>query len=108
MLGWYSVLILRVIKIAMVSFFNSTFHHRVHPEYKSHVFFVTELANYEKNVNRQMHKYNAYRKAAGTIAKYPTRITSGQEAKKLVCIQYLIFFNLMPSVRDKWGTKLNI
>ncbi|KAK2150827.1 hypothetical protein LSH36_386g00004, partial [Paralvinella palmiformis] len=40
-----------------------------------------KLANYEKNVNRQMHKYNAYRKAAGTIAKYPTRITSGQEAK---------------------------
>lgn len=45
--------------------------------------FLMELANYEKNVNRQMHKYNAYRKAAGTIAKYPTRITSGQEAKKL-------------------------
>lgn len=31
-----------------------------------------------------MHKYNAYRKAAGAIAKYPKRITSGQEAKKLV------------------------
>ncbi|KAK3090872.1 hypothetical protein FSP39_015386, partial [Pinctada imbricata] len=42
-----------------------------------------ELANYEKNVNRQMHKYNAYRKAAGVLAKHPSRITSGAEAKKL-------------------------
>ena len=30
-----------------------------------------------------MHKYNVYRKAAGVIAKHPTRITSGAEAKKL-------------------------
>ncbi|XP_022081994.1 DNA polymerase beta-like isoform X2 [Acanthaster planci] len=44
---------------------------------------LSELANYEKNVTRQMHKYNAYRKAASTIAKYPEKITSGKEAKKL-------------------------
>ncbi|XP_069125481.1 DNA polymerase beta-like [Argopecten irradians] len=45
--------------------------------------FLMELANYEKNVNRAMHKYNAYRKAAGVLAKHPTRITTGDEAKKL-------------------------
>lgn len=45
--------------------------------------FLMELATYEKNVNRAMHKYNAYRKAAGIIAKHPTRISSGDEAKKL-------------------------
>ena len=47
-------------------------------------FLFTELANYEKNVNRQMHKYNVYRKAAGVLAKNPTRIKSGAEAKALV------------------------
>lgn len=47
---------------------------------------VVELANYEKNVNRQMHKYNAYRKAAGVIARYDKKITSGVQARKLVNI----------------------
>lgn len=51
---------------------------------------ISELANYEKNVTRQMHKSKAYRKAAGVLAKHPTRIKSGDEAKKLVC-----FFNGM-------------
>lgn len=46
----------------------------------------TELANYEKNVNRQMHKYNAYRKAAGVVAHYNKKITSGAQARKLVNI----------------------
>uniref|UniRef100_A0A8C9YG01 DNA polymerase n=1 Tax=Sander lucioperca TaxID=283035 RepID=A0A8C9YG01_SANLU len=45
--------------------------------------FLVELANYEKNVNRAIHKYNAYRKAASTISKYPNKIKSGEEAKKL-------------------------
>ncbi|KAG7332296.1 hypothetical protein KOW79_004130 [Hemibagrus wyckioides] len=45
--------------------------------------FLIELANYEKNVNRAIHKYNAYRKAASVIAKYPHKIKSGTEAKKL-------------------------
>ncbi|KAG8441161.1 hypothetical protein GDO86_006776 [Hymenochirus boettgeri] len=45
--------------------------------------FLVELANYERNVNRAIHKYNAYRKAASVIAKYPTKIKSGSEAKKL-------------------------
>ncbi|XP_036383016.1 DNA polymerase beta [Megalops cyprinoides] len=45
--------------------------------------FLIELANYERNVNRAIHKYNAYRKAASVIAKYPDKIKSGAEAKKL-------------------------
>lgn len=49
---------------------------------------VSELANYEKNVSRAVHKYNVYRKAAGVLAKHPTRITSGAEAKKLVGQMY--------------------
>lgn len=53
------------------------------------LFDVVELANYEKNVNRQMHKYNAYRKAVGVLAKHPTRIKSGAEAKKLASIGQL-------------------
>ena len=46
--------------------------------------FVSELSNYEKNVNRAIHKYNAYRKAASSIAAYGKKITSGKEAKTLV------------------------
>ncbi|XP_041088269.1 DNA polymerase beta isoform X1 [Polyodon spathula] len=45
--------------------------------------FLTELANYERNVNRAIHKYNAYRKAASVISKYPDKIKNGNEAKKL-------------------------
>lgn len=45
--------------------------------------FLTELANYEKNVNRAIHKYNAYRKAASSISKYPNKLKNGDEAKKL-------------------------
>jgi len=33
-----------------------------------------------------MHKYNAYRKAAGVIARYDKKITSGVQARKLVNI----------------------
>uniref|UniRef100_A0A4W3IS89 DNA polymerase n=1 Tax=Callorhinchus milii TaxID=7868 RepID=A0A4W3IS89_CALMI len=47
------------------------------------LYFSFKLANFEKNVNRAMHKYNVYRKAASVIAKYPTKIKSGAEAKKL-------------------------
>ena len=31
-----------------------------------------------------MHKYNAYRKAAGAIAKHTEKIVSGKDAQKLV------------------------
>lgn len=55
-------------------------------------FLLSELANYEKNVNRQMHKYNAYRKAVGVLAKHPTRIKSGAEAKKLASLSFVLLF----------------
>ncbi|KAL1139849.1 hypothetical protein AAG570_006826 [Ranatra chinensis] len=45
--------------------------------------FLIEIGEYERNVNRNIHKYNAYRKAASSLAAHPTRITSGKEAKKL-------------------------
>ncbi|KAJ3650767.1 hypothetical protein Zmor_016847 [Zophobas morio] len=45
--------------------------------------FLLELAEYEKNVSRNIHKYNAYRKAASVLSALPTRITSGSQAKKL-------------------------
>lgn len=44
---------------------------------------LIELADYEKNVNRDMHKYNAYRNAANAVAQHPTRITSGSEARQI-------------------------
>lgn len=45
--------------------------------------FLVELAEYEKNVSRNIHKYNAYRKAASVLASHQKRIQSGEEAKKL-------------------------
>lgn len=44
---------------------------------------LIELANWEKNVNRNHHKHNAYRKAAQALAGLSFRIKSGDEAKKL-------------------------
>ena len=54
--------------------------------YVSQPFEFLELADYEKNVNRQIHKYNAYRKAARSIIESPNKITSGKEALKLVSL----------------------
>ncbi|KAL0880880.1 hypothetical protein ABMA27_002061 [Loxostege sticticalis] len=45
--------------------------------------FLMELADYEKNVSRNIHKYNAYRKAASVLAAHHKKIESGDEAKKL-------------------------
>lgn len=47
----------------------------------NHIFL--ELSEYEKNVTRQIHKSKAYKKAAGSVANHPTKITTVQEAKKL-------------------------
>jgi len=55
---------------------------------------MIELAEWEKNVNRNQYKHNAYRKAAGVIAKLDYRLTSGDEAKKL------------PGVGDKIAKKI--
>ncbi|XP_003705358.1 DNA polymerase beta isoform X1 [Megachile rotundata] len=45
--------------------------------------FLMELANYERNVSKNIYKYNAYRKAAGTLGSLSERVKSGQEARKL-------------------------
>ncbi|XP_039260196.2 DNA polymerase beta-like [Styela clava] len=45
--------------------------------------FLTELADYEKNVNRSFHKSNAYRKAASAISKCNEPIKKGSDARKL-------------------------
>lgn len=42
--------------------------------------FLSELAIYERNVNYNIFKFNAYRKAAAALAKLPTRVKSGKEA----------------------------
>lgn len=44
---------------------------------------ILELADYEKNVTRQIHKYNAYRKAAASLASHNMRITSKEQAIQL-------------------------
>lgn len=42
-----------------------------------------ELANYEKNVSKNIYKYNAYRKAASSLSTLTDRVKSGEEARKL-------------------------
>lgn len=42
-----------------------------------------ELADYERNVSKNVFKSNAYRKAAGTLGALPEKVKSGEEAKKL-------------------------
>lgn len=44
---------------------------------------MIELANWEKNVNRNQHKSKAYRKAAQVLAELDHRVKDGNEAKKL-------------------------
>lgn len=45
--------------------------------------WLLDLAEYEKNVSRNIHKFNAYKKAATVLASHNKRIESGDEAKKL-------------------------
>ena len=45
--------------------------------------FLIELANFEKNISKNIYKHNAYRKAAATLSGLPERVKSGAEAKKL-------------------------
>lgn len=45
--------------------------------------FLNELAEYEKNTNRNIHKYTVYRKAASTLSRHPVKISCGKEAKAL-------------------------
>ena len=47
-------------------------------------FKFSELADYEKNVNNQVYKYNAYKKAAKSIIELTDKIKSGKDARRLV------------------------
>eukprot|EP00042_Codosiga_hollandica_P026000 m.119699 g.119699 ORF g.119699 m.119699 type:complete len:378 (-) comp52064_c0_seq1:137-1270(-) len=47
------------------------------------VHLLIELADHEKNVLRNLFKSNVYRKAARAIGDHPTKITCGEDAKKL-------------------------
>jgi hypothetical protein len=51
---------------------------------KKLVDMLMELSEFERNVERQPYKANAYKKAAVSIAKHPAEIKSGDEAKELV------------------------
>uniref|UniRef100_A0A3P8PGF7 DNA polymerase n=1 Tax=Astatotilapia calliptera TaxID=8154 RepID=A0A3P8PGF7_ASTCA len=68
--------------------------------------FLVELANYEKNVNRAIHKYNAYRKAASTISKYPHKIKNGEEAKKLITLLSSSLMIVVTFQQDGVGAKI--
>ncbi|XP_076618691.1 DNA polymerase beta [Colletes latitarsis] len=57
--------------------------------------FLMELANYERNVSKNIYKYNAYRKAANSLSSLPHRIENGDAAKKL------------PGIGDKIGKKID-
>ncbi|KAG7202185.1 hypothetical protein KM043_015864 [Ampulex compressa] len=57
--------------------------------------FLMELANYERNVSKNIYKYNAYRKAAGTLSALSERVKNGEEARKL------------PGIGEKIAKKIN-
>lgn len=57
--------------------------------------FLIELANYERNVTKNIYKSNAYRKAATTLGKLRERVKNGAEAKKL------------PGIGDKIAKKID-
>ncbi len=40
----------------------------------------SDLADYEKDVNKKIHKYYAYRRAAHSVMNWPLKIASGAEA----------------------------
>jgi len=62
---------------------------------KDIVDMLVELADYERNVTRALHKSNAYRKAAAALSKHPVAVANGEEARKL------------PGVGDKIGKKID-
>lgn len=61
-------------------------------------FCFSEIGDYEKNVNRQVHKYNAYRKAAQSIKNHPNEITCVKDAKKIVSYS-IVTYIVMKSLR---------
>lgn len=61
---------------------------------------LLEIGDYEKNVNRQVHKYNAYRKAAQSIKNYPHKITTVNEAKKIEGVGKKILEKIKQFIED--------
>lgn len=51
--------------------------------------------------------FSFYRKAASTISKYPNKIRSGEEAKKLVCALIFVLQHQVVSCSDYPKIKLN-
>ncbi|KZC07070.1 PREDICTED: DNA polymerase beta-like isoform X2 [Dufourea novaeangliae] len=45
--------------------------------------FLMELADYERNVSKNIYKYNAYRKAASSLSGLSHRVINGDAARKL-------------------------
>lgn len=50
---------------------------------------LKELGEFEKNVNKQNFKYNAYRRAAQSLMDHEEKITDINEAKKLVNSKFI-------------------
>lgn len=68
------------------------------------------MGEYEKNVSRMIHKYNAYRKAASSIAKVDHKIESLKDIKGLVSSHqiesvYLILFQYQSNERKELERK---
>ncbi len=55
----------------------------------------SELGDFEKNKNKAIHKYNAYRKAARSIMDHPTKITSGSYAEKNLVDYFFSLLNIV-------------
>jgi hypothetical protein len=45
---------------------------------------LKELAEYEKNVNKQIYKFYAYRKVAQELLNHPVKIKTIEQARTLV------------------------
>ena len=70
----------------LIDFLNGTYHfYDFVFELEQYFFFINlELADYEKNVSRMIHKSNAYKKAAGSIGRVTHKIESIKDIKGLV------------------------
>jgi hypothetical protein len=64
------------------------------------------LADFEKNVNREIYKHNAYQKVALEIMNYPQKIKTIEEAKKFVIniidILYIFYNYFFIKIGGSW------
>ncbi len=78
---------------------------------------LQELGDFEKNKNKAVHKYNAYKKAARSVMDHPVKITSGSYAIKnlvtknaltsLVKIDEIVFFFFQKGIGKQISTKID-